>query len=56
MIKKKSHTHTHTHTHICKVPGGPVVKDLPANAGDMGFILVLGRFPRGENGNPFQYS
>jgi len=47
---------THTHTHICKVPGDLVVKDLPANAGDMGLILVLGRFPREGNGNPFQYS
>ena len=24
-------------------PGGPVVKNPPANAGDMGSILVLGR-------------
>ena len=25
-------------------PGGPVVKNLPANAGDMGSIPALGRF------------
>ena len=25
-------------------PGGPVVKNLPANAGDMGSIPGLGRF------------
>ena len=24
-------------------PGGPLVKNLPANAGDLGFIPVLGR-------------
>jgi len=29
-----------------------VVKNLPANAGDMGSILGLGRFPGGGNGNP----
>ena len=36
-----------------------VVKNPPANAGDtrdMGSILGLGRSPRGENGNPLQYS
>ena len=27
-------------------PGGSVVKNLPANAGDMGLIPVLGRFPQ----------
>ena len=36
--------------------GGPVVKDLPANAGDMGPIPGLGRSPGGENGNPILYS
>ena len=36
-------------------PGSSVV-NLPANAGDVGLILELGRFPRGRNGNPFQYS
>ena len=38
-------------------PGGPVVKNLPANAGharDPG--SELGRSPRVENGNPFQSS
>ena len=34
-----------------------VVKNPPANAGDAGSIIPgLGRFPRGGNGNPFQYS
>ena len=37
-------------------PGGPVVKKLPANARDMGVIPGLERSPRGQNGNPLQYS
>jgi len=40
-------------------PGGPVVKNLPANAGDtgnVGSILGLGRSTGGGNGNPLQYS
>ena len=38
------------------VPGDPVVKNPPANAGDKGLIPGLGRSPREENGNPRQYS
>ena len=37
-------------------PGGSVVKNLPANAGDMGLIPGLGRSPGEGNGNPLQYS
>ena len=40
-------------------PGGSVVKNLPANAGDaedMGLIPRSGSSPRGGNGNPLQYS
>ena len=37
-------------------PDGSVVKNLPANAGDMGLIPGLGRSPGGGNGNPLQYS
>ena len=37
-------------------PGGSMVKNLPANAGHLGSIPGLGRFPGEENGNPFQYS
>ena len=33
-----------------------VVKNPPANAGDMGLIPGLGRSPRGGNGNPLHYS
>ena len=37
-------------------PGGTVVKNLPANAGDMGPIPESGRSPGEGNGNPLQYS
>ena len=33
-----------------------VVKNLSANAGDIGSIPGLGRYPGGGHGNPFQYS
>ena len=33
-----------------------MVKNLPANAGDMGSIPGLGKSPGGGNGNPLQYS
>ena len=36
--------------------GGSVVKDPPANAGDLGLIPGLGRSPGEGNGNPLQYS
>ena len=41
------------------LPGGTVVKNLPANArdaGDLGLISGSGRPPGGGNGNPLQYS
>ena len=37
-------------------PGGSGVKILPANAGVMGLIPGLGRFPGEGNSNSFQYS
>ena len=37
-------------------PGGLVVKNLPASAGDTGLIPGLGRTPGEESGNPLQYS
>ena len=37
-------------------PGGSVVKNPPANAGDTGSILESGRSPGEGNGNPLQYS
>ena len=41
---------------IMGFPGGSVVKNPPANAGDMGLILGLGKSSGKENGNPLQYS
>ena len=40
-------------------PGGSVVKNLPANAGDakdLGSVPGLERSPGGGHGNPLQYS
>ena len=37
-------------------PGGSVVKNPLANAGDVGSIPGLGRSPGEGNGNPLQYS
>jgi len=48
----------YVYMHICAYmgfPGGSVVKNLPANAGDMGSIPGWGRSPGEGNGNPFQY-
>ena len=50
-----------TYPNVCDwgFPGGTVVKNLPANAGDVrdtGSIPGLGRSPGGEHGNPLQYS
>ena len=44
---------------VCKTRVALVVKNLPANAGDMrdaGLTPGLGRSPGGGNGNPLQYS
>ena len=37
-------------------PGGSVVKNLTANAGDLGSIPGSGRSPGEGNGKPLQYS
>ena len=41
---------------ILGFPGGSVLKNLPASAGDMGSIPGSGGSPGGENANPLQYS
>ena len=41
---------------IMGIPGGLVVKNPPANAGDVGSVPELGRSPGEGNGNPLQYS
>ena len=38
------------------LPGYSVVKNLPANAGDMGSIPGWGRSPGEGNDNPLQYA
>ena len=43
-------------THCNGFPGGAVLKNLPADAGDAGLIPSLGRSPGGGNGNLLQYS
>ena len=46
-----------THIRINLVfPGGSVVKNPAANAGDMGLIPESGRSSGGRNGNPLHYS
>ena len=44
------------HTDILGFPGGSLVKNPPANAGDVGLTLGLGRYTGEGNGNPLQYS
>ena len=47
---------TDTYWYYRGFPGGSVVKNPPANAGDEGSVPGLGRSPGGGNGNPLQYS
>ena len=37
-------------------PGGSANKESACNAGDLGSILGLGRFPGEEKGHPLHYS
>ena len=41
---------------VLSFPCDPVLKNLPANAGDAGSIPGSGRSPGVGNGNPLQYS
>ena len=43
-------------TVVMGFPGGLVVKNVPANAGDSGSIPGLGRSPGEGNGNPLECS
>ena len=38
------------------VPAGSVGEESTCNAGDLGLIPGLGKYPGEKNGNPFQYS
>ena len=43
---------------VVSFPGGTVIKNPPVDARDtrdMGLIPISGRYPKLENGNPFQY-
>ena len=46
----------HAHSKSKGLPGGSAVKNPLANAGDLGSIPGLGRFPGEGNGDPHQYS
>ena len=52
--------HNYHTQHILKglmgFPGGSDGKESACNAGDLGLIPGLGRFPGERNGYPFQYS
>ena len=50
-----SDQHTHTHT-ISSFPGGSVVKNPPAFAGDVSLIPGSGRSLGERSGDPLQYS
>ena len=52
------HTYTHTRVHTCNFQMALVVKNSPANAGDIravGLIPGSGTFPGEGKGNPLQY-
>ena len=55
-IKKMWYIYVHTHIYTGGFPGGSVVKNLPANTGDVGLIPGLGRSPGRGHNNPLQYS
>ena len=46
----------HIHIHVWGFPNGSVVKNPPANVGDVGSILRSGGSPGAGNGNLFHYS
>ena len=43
------------YAYVWGFPGGSVVKNLSANAGNVGLIPGLGRSPGEGNSNPLQY-
>ena len=51
-----THTHTHTHTHTQGFPYASAGKESACNAGDLGSIPGLARFPGEGKGYPLQYS
>ena len=56
-IKERAHMiNLFLGSHILGFPKGSVIKNLPANAGDVGSIPGSGRSPGEGNGNRLQYS
>ena len=58
-MRSQSVGHDRAHTqayHRMGFPGGSVVKNLPADAGDVGLISGLGRCPGEGNGGSLQHS
>ena len=49
-------THLTLFSSLLSFPGGSDGKESANNAGDLGSITGLGRFPGERNGNPLQYS
>ena len=52
---KRLSMYTHTRRGL-GFPGGSAVKNPPANAGDLGLILGLGKSAGERNSNPLHYS
>ena len=55
MLKQCQQT-LNSYNFLSGFPGGSVVKNPPANAGDMGSVPGSRRSPGEENGHPLQYS
>ena len=55
-IEKNEMINKHYANIYMDFPGGTVVKNQPASAGDLGLISGLGRSPGEGNGNPLQNS
>ena len=53
---KKGHYNRSGISKLQGFAGGSAVKNLPANAGDVGLVSRSGRFPGEGNGKPLQYS
>ena len=59
MKKDPKNIHKYMHIYILDFPRGSVVKNPPANTGDIGdtgSVPGLGRSPGVGNGNPLQYT
>ena len=56
-FKESKNTHLKQYMHSYRASQVVLVlKNLPANAGNVGLIPGLGKFPGGRHGNPLQYS